>query len=159
MSDEYWNRFRIEFVPKRDNFGGLAAYSDMDDFMEDNLEGDPDLPCSYLDIEDESLYLAEDELDTVVIQSLGKLAGFSREFADYEWSALASNARNFSSSSGVADYLSGEGLETQLVEQSEIEDMIGEERNKASENESKGYRRRVDLDHIHDFSEDDLRFS
>lgn len=160
MTDDYWNRFQIDFVPERDNFRGLAAYSDMDSFMEDNLEADPGLPFSYLDLEDEALYLAEDEVDSVVIQSLGKLAGFSGRFAGYEWGTMAMNAREFSKTSEVAEYLSGEGgLEARVVPQSSIADMIGKERNEASQQTDKSYRRRVDLDHIHNFSEDDLRFS
>lgn len=155
--DEYWNRFEIEFVPGREDIRGLVAYSGMDNFMEDNLEGDPDLPFSYLDLEDEALYLAEDESDTVVIQSLGKLAAFSGKFADYEWHTLASNARELETSAEVVEYLSGEDLETQTVSQAEIDDKIGEKRSQASDQDGTFHRRRVDLDYIHDASEDDLR--
>lgn len=160
MSDEYWSRFRIEFIPDRENIGGLAAYSDMGDFMEDNLEGDPDLPFSYLDLDEEQLYMAGDENDTVVIQSLGKLSGFSGKFAGYEWGNMASNAREFGTTESVVEYLSEEGLDTNSVPQSEIEEMIGEKKEQASESRNNTFhRRRVDLDHIPDFGEDDMRFS
>ena len=159
MADDYWNRFRIEFVPERDNLEGLAAYSNMDNFMEDKLESDPELPFSYLDLDEELLYLAEDEVDSVVLQSLGKLSSFSGKFAGYEWETMAMNARDLDSISAAAEYLSGEDLETRMVSKSEIEDIIGEERKQSERNEDKIRRRRVDLDHIHDFSEDDMRFS